>query len=313
MGAGTSKGTVRIVTAGTTSNAAENQGNDNNFMNAEQQRQSFHPVAESQSVENRGVMDLPITSDKFNVKTVSNFKALEKLKKHQGQATQDGEPRPSSDSLLTSFKEKYPAVAETLNTIYGHYQALKAALNSANLGSKATLDEVKGLFSVYFKQKAPKDRNAMIKFAVALGVPKLAYEMIIDRRNNFPELTTWDREEDEEENIHKIMEGSLSETVGSTENQVEWGGGDLGGGGGGRSAGGIHWSRKGGGELGHSTGHEHGFSTEYISLFSLLLDGGPLVWLSLRCEQWFPQQTLCYERERNHCEQPFAFPFLSRS
>ena len=232
MGAGTSKGTVRIVTANTTLNTAKSQGNNNNnrshFMNAEQQGQSSHAAAESENVENGGVMDLPITSDKFNVKTVANFKALEKLTKHQDSATQDGEPPPSSDVLLASFSEKYPVVVETLKTIHGHYQALKAALDGANLSSKATLDQVKGLFSVYFKQKEPKNRNAVTEFAVALGVPKLAYQMIIDRRNSCPELTTWDREEDEEENIQKIMEGSGNETVGgSAENQVGGEGGGL--------------------------------------------------------------------------------------
>ena len=32
----------------------------------------------------------------------------------------------------------------------------------------------------------------------------------------------------------------------------------------------------------------------------------------LPCEQWFLQRTLCYERERNHCEQPFAVPSSMR-
>lgn len=233
MGAGTSKGTVRMVTANTTLNTAKSQANNNNrshFMNAEQQGQSSHAAAESENVENGGVMDISITSDKFSVKTVANFKALPKLRKHRYSATQDGEPPPSSNVLLTSFSEKYPVVVETLKTIHGHYQALKAALDGANLSSKATLDQVKGLFSVYLKQKEPKNRNAVTEFAVALGVPKLAYEMIIDRRKNCPDLTTWDREEDEEENIQKIMEGSGNETVGgSAENQVrgKGGGGGL--------------------------------------------------------------------------------------
>ena len=62
MGAGTSKGTVQIVTANRTLKTAKNQGNNNNgshSMNAEQQGQSSnsHTAAESENVENGGVLN----------------------------------------------------------------------------------------------------------------------------------------------------------------------------------------------------------------------------------------------------------------
>lgn len=211
MGTGGSKSTALVVMDDARLNAE-------NKLNAELQGESSRPAAEA---ENGDVMDL-VTLNKFNVKTVANFKALKVIKegevalkaKDQDQVTQDGDPSTSSDSLLTSFSEKYPAVVAAFSATNNHYQALKEALDSGNLSSQVTLDHVKGLFNVYIKDKTPKNRAALTEFALAIGIPKLAYEVIIDRRNNNQGLTTWDREIEEE----KRKEGS--ETSASGENQV---------------------------------------------------------------------------------------------
>ena len=90
-----------------------------------------------------------------------------------------------------------------------HYNALRDALNGGNLSSKATFYHAEGLFCVFFLRKKPKNRTVVTEFAVALGVPKLAYDVIVDRRNNHRELTTWDREVE-----------NRSATVAISENQV---------------------------------------------------------------------------------------------
>ena len=33
----------------------------------------------------------------------------------------------------------------------------------------------------------------MTDFALAVGIHKLVHDIIVDRRSNYPEMTTWDR------------------------------------------------------------------------------------------------------------------------
>ncbi|XP_020612597.1 uncharacterized protein LOC110050956 isoform X2 [Orbicella faveolata] len=101
-------------------------------------------------------------------------------------------------SALTLFSEKYPEIAPTLRTTKDHYHALKEAQNHGNLISLAAFQHVKGLYNVYILDKSPKNRFALTEFAVTLGIPKLAYEIIVDSRTKCQDLTTWDREKDAE-------------------------------------------------------------------------------------------------------------------
>lgn len=126
----------------------------------------------------------------------------------------------SSDPLLTSFSETYPAIAKILRTTYDHYKALKDALDNGNLISKAALDQAQGLVNVY--RKVTQNKSAFREFVVALGIPKLSYDIVVDCRENYPELTTWDRGkakekegEDEEDKTEQnnIEEGSKSEQI----------------------------------------------------------------------------------------------------
>lgn len=201
MGVGCSKGTTEIVAVDARPNDNKNRYDDS--IGSQRVNAEKHKLTPAR---NGDIMDLPVTSGTFHVKTVANYKVIQDFQKESERVsgeprpgepgTQDVEPSPSqnADSLLSSLSVKHPALAEVLNLTHNHYKALRDALNGGNLSSKATLDQVKGLFSVYFKHKKPKNRTIVTEFASALGVPKLTYDMIVDRKNNHRELTTWDRE-----------------------------------------------------------------------------------------------------------------------
>ena len=115
-------------------------------------------------------------------------------------------------SALTLFTEKHPEIAPTLRTTKDHYHALLEAQNDGNLISLAAFQHVKGLYDAYVQDKSPKNRCALTEFAVALGIPKFAYEVIVDSRTKYQDLTTWDREKD--------AEGSKAELGVRAEEQV---------------------------------------------------------------------------------------------
>jgi len=118
----------------------------------------------------------------------------------------------SPSSALTLFSEKHPEIAPTLRTTKDYYHALKEAQDDGNLISLQAFQHVKGLYNVYVQDKSPKNRSALTEFAVALGIPKFAYEVIVDSRAKYQELTTWDREKD--------SEGSTGELGVRSEEQV---------------------------------------------------------------------------------------------
>ena len=101
-------------------------------------------------------------------------------------------------SALTLFSEKHPEIAPILRSTKDHYQALKEAQNDGNLISLEAIQHVEGLSIDYFRDNSPKNRSALTEFAIALGIPKFAYEVIVDSRAKYQELTTWDREKDTE-------------------------------------------------------------------------------------------------------------------
>ena len=59
------------------------------------------------------------------------------------------------------------------------------------------------------------------KAAVALGISKLVYDIIFDRRTNYPEVTTWDRKpRKEQEKEQDNQEEENEDTPEGDENQV---------------------------------------------------------------------------------------------
>lgn len=215
MGTGSSK--ARTLTVNTNFNAKENlhveqhSGGSSERVTAEGIKDDFsRRVTESENISRP--MDLPVSSDEFNVKTVANFQVLKKENEvvvttnDRQSVTQRPEYSSDLPSLLSSFGEKHPAAASTLKTIYDHYKALEDALNNGNLSSVETLAQVKGLFNVYLKDKTRKNRQALTEFAAALGIPKLAHQIIVDQRSKHQGLTTWDTENDEGKTIERTEE-----------------------------------------------------------------------------------------------------------
>lgn len=218
MGTGSSKGTTQVVTADRSLNAPSN--------NASKQ---IHMEQHGES-RNGQVLDLPEKSDR----TVENVRASDLVEendnsvnaKDQIPVTQDGErTASSSDPLLISFSEKYPEIAKTLSTTSDHCQELKKALDSCVLISKTTLGHVKGLYSAYRKPKNKHDKTGLREFVSALGVPKLAYDVIVDCRTKYPEFTTWDRgkgkEKENEDEDNETEQNAAEERNKTEENVVE--------------------------------------------------------------------------------------------
>ena len=179
-------------------------------------------LAESQNGPMEGE-HLSISSDMTTAKTQqrisdssapSHEKSTEKVNEQNGDQDKITHVDDASSVLLTSFSEKNPKLEPKLRATRNYYQALKESFNNGDLMTKAAFEQVEGLFDLY-AENVKSTKSVLADFAVALGIPKLAYDIIADRRTNCPELTTWDREVE----IEKGAEGEVSET-GSAENQV---------------------------------------------------------------------------------------------
>ena len=173
MGSGSSKGSAKVV---------EHYNPGNNCG-------SKHKNVEQNATESQKITD---GFDEGKVTFSAKASAYDALKTKEHSSAVD-EPTPSSDSLLASFSEQYPAIAPTFSLTRGYYQGLKDALDGNKLLSPPSLGYANGLFSVYLTYKKPSNRFALTEFVVALGFPKLAYNVVIECRKNYPELTTWDR------------------------------------------------------------------------------------------------------------------------
>ena len=127
-----------------------------------------------------------------------------------------------STLLLASFSEKRPEIETRLKATVKHYHALKDALESGNLMTSMALEHAKALIDVYSRCKKRSNKTILTDFAVALGISKLVYDIMVDRRTNYPEITTWDRkprkeQEKEQDNQEEENEGTLE---GDDQNQV---------------------------------------------------------------------------------------------
>ena len=129
-----------------------------------------------------------------------------------------------STLLLTSFTEKHPEIEPRLKATMKHYHALKDALDSGNLMTSMVLEHAKALIDVYSKCKKRSNKTVVTDFAVALGISKLVYDVIVDRRTNYPEVTTWDRKpRKEQEKEQENQEEENEDTPEGVENQVHVG------------------------------------------------------------------------------------------
>lgn len=206
MGSGSSKRSAQIVAADerlnynhTNSNAegtVEHKGKPSNSQNVESQ--------------NGGMEDKSLLNN-------TNTVALRTLTKDED-ITQDVDVE--SNPLLTSFSEKNPQIEPRLIAAEKHYRALKEALDSGNLTTTAALEHAKALIDVYLKCKKRSNRTVVTDFAIALGMVKLFYEIIVDRRTTLPEVTTWDRKPRKE--IEKEQDEGNEDTQANDENQVYW-------------------------------------------------------------------------------------------
>ena len=133
-----------------------------------------------------------------NINDAGFLNEVDMVTKNPDRNSEENDFPVNSTSTLTLFSEKYPEIAPTLRTTTEHYHALKEAQNDGNMISLASFQHVKGLYSGYVQDKTPKNRCALTEFAVALGIPKFAYEIIVASRTKYQELTTWDREKDAE-------------------------------------------------------------------------------------------------------------------
>ena len=188
MGSGSSKGSAKVVELNSGNNFGSKHKN----------------TTESQNI-----------TDGFDEgKVTSSAKALayDALKTKEHTSAVD-EPTSSLDSLLASFSEQYPAIAPTFSLTREYYQGLKHALDGNKLLSPPSVGYANGLFSVYLTYKKPSNRFALTEFVVALGFPKVAYNVIIECRKNYPELTTWDRDkqnrkDNKDEETEQVQQGN---------------------------------------------------------------------------------------------------------
>ena len=126
-----------------------------------------------------------------------------------------------STLLLTSFIEKRSEIEPRLKATMKHYHGLKDALESDKLMTSMVLEHAKALIDVYSKCKKRSNKTILTDFAVALGISKLVYDIIVDRRTNYPEITAWDRKprkEQEKEQDNQVEENE--DTPEGDENQV---------------------------------------------------------------------------------------------
>ena len=109
--------------------------------------------------------------------------------------TQTADAHDNLDPSLTLalFSEKHPEMCPIFTVTTENFQALQAAQNDGIFISPTTLTLVQGLHESY-EIKNPSDRMLLSDFVTALGFPEFAYEVIVQCRINYEELTSWDRE-----------------------------------------------------------------------------------------------------------------------
>ncbi len=215
MGAGCSKGAAEVVTAdATTLNSVENHNSVIKDTNVEHREETFQPAeSHNEQMEQKPSKE---TSEMLNVETPASSHEEDTANATEDQNPQAQDVGDQSTVLLTSFCEKNPKLESDLKAMRDHYQALKEAMEGSNLMTKAAYEHVKGLSKCYTENGKPA-KIVLIDYAVALGIPKLFYNIVVDRQTNCKELTTWDRELEEEKAETK---NDANDTSASPENKV---------------------------------------------------------------------------------------------
>lgn len=213
MGSGSSKGTAQIVTASERLNdnhtTIENKTSMTESSVARKGKSSKNVESQNGGLEDKSLLN---NSDANKVEMV----ALRASQEEDDIATtQDVDVE--STSLLTLFSEKRPEIEPQLKATKKHYQALKDALGSGNLMTSMVLEHAKALIDVYSKCKKRSNKTILTDFAVALGISKLVYDIIVDRRTTYPEVTTWDRKPRKEQEKEQDTQEEGNE---GDENQV---------------------------------------------------------------------------------------------
>lgn len=216
MGTGSSKRTAQIVAAD------EKLCNDHTAIN----NTTSNP--DGRVLHNKGKPSKTVESqdEALEGKSLLNNSNTNNVKTVGLRASQDGEDivqdvDVESTLLLASFSEKNPQLEPRLISTRKHYQALKEALDSGNLMTSTVLEHAKALIDVYSKCKKRSNKSLLTDFAVVLGISKLVYEIIVDRRTKYPELTTWDRKpRTVQEKEQGNQEDENEDTPGEDDNQV---------------------------------------------------------------------------------------------
>lgn len=216
MGTGSSKRTAQIVAAD------EKLCNDHTAIN----NTTSNP--DGRVLHNKGKPSKTVESqdEALEGKSLLNNSNTNNVKTVGLRASQDGEDivqdvDVESTLLLASFSEKNPQLEPRLISTKKHYQALKEALDSGNLMTSTVLEHAKALIDVYSKCKKRSNKSLLTDFAVVLGISKLVYEIIVDRRTKYPELTTWDRKpRTVQEKEQGNQEDENEDTPGEDDNQV---------------------------------------------------------------------------------------------
>ena len=110
--------------------------------------------------------------------------------------TQTADAHDNLDPSLTLalFSEKHLEMCPIFTVTTENFQALQAAQNDGIFISPTTLTLAQGLHESYVQIKNPSDRVLLSDFVTALGFPEFAYEIVVQCRINYEELTSWDRE-----------------------------------------------------------------------------------------------------------------------
>ena len=214
MGAGCSKGTAAVVTADATTFTSVDNHNSavKPDTSVDHQKETSHPV-ESQNEQTEQKLSNEATN-MSNAKPGDCWRG-EDTANATDSTTKAQDFDDQSTVLLTSFCRKNPKLESDLRATRDHYKALQEALESGSLMAKEALDHMNGLFTLYTKNFKPA-KKVLADFAVALGIPKLFYDIVVDCRTNCQEVTTWDREAEKEQETNM----KLNETSASSENQV---------------------------------------------------------------------------------------------
>lgn len=184
MGTGSSKRTAQVVTTHEKLNG-NHTTIKNTSSNAKDTEEYNSKLSQNAETQNENVKD----KSKATIREGKPEAVKSSTDEEGTRQNVDGE----TTLLLTSFCENNPQLEPRLSATNKHYQALREALHSGNLMTAASLEHAKALIDVYSKCRKRSNKTVVTDFAVAVGIPKLVYEIIVDRRSNYPEITTWDR------------------------------------------------------------------------------------------------------------------------